>query len=151
MASDSGDHLKSGQLGIPSVTASTVANIGPGIDFYFGFGVIAATAGVAAPLTILAATVAVALLAFTVAEFTRAAEARQIAEHGYPDTAGASVTTVAHDKTTSHLKSGTANSQGKATVPYDMSGATMGYKVVVDVTVSHASARASRSTSFTPA
>jgi amino acid transporter len=72
VASDSGDHLKSGQLGIPSVTASTVANIGPGIDFYFGFGVIAATAGVAAPLTILAATVAVALLAFTVAEFTRA-------------------------------------------------------------------------------
>jgi amino acid transporter len=54
------------------VTASTVANIGPGIDFYFGFGVIAVTAGVAAPLTILAATVAVALLAFTVAEFTRA-------------------------------------------------------------------------------
>lgn len=70
--SQSGDHLKSGQLGIPSVTASTVANIGPGIDFYFGFGVIAATAGVAAPLTILAATVAVVLLAFTVAEFTRA-------------------------------------------------------------------------------
>ena len=70
--SQSGDQLKSGQLGIPSVTASTVANIGPGIDFYFGFGVIAATAGVAAPLTILAATVAVALLAFAVAEFTRA-------------------------------------------------------------------------------
>ena len=70
--SQSTDQLKSGQLGIPSVTASTVANIGPGIDFYFGFGVIAATAGVAAPLTILAATVAVALLAFTVAEFTRA-------------------------------------------------------------------------------
>jgi amino acid transporter len=70
--SQSGDHLKSGQLGTADVTASTVANIGPGIDFYFGFGVIAVTAGVAAPLTILAATVAVALLAFTVAEFTRA-------------------------------------------------------------------------------
>jgi amino acid transporter len=68
----SGDHLKSGQLGTADVTASTVANIGPGIDFYFGFGVIAVTAGVAAPLTILAATVAVGLLAFTVAEFTRA-------------------------------------------------------------------------------
>jgi hypothetical protein len=48
------DHLESGQLGTADVTASTVANIGPGIDFYFGFGVIAATAGVAAPLTILA-------------------------------------------------------------------------------------------------
>ena len=66
------DHLKSGQLGVAAVTASTVANIGPGIDFYFGFGVVAVTAGVAAPLTILAATVAVALLAFAVAEFTRA-------------------------------------------------------------------------------
>src|SRR5215469_5997506 len=72
MVSQGGDHLKSGQLGTADVTASTVANIGPGIDFYFGFGVIAVTAGVAAPLTILAATLAVALLAFTVAEFTRA-------------------------------------------------------------------------------
>jgi amino acid transporter len=68
----SGDHLKSGQLGTVDVTASTVANIGPGIDFYFAFGVIAVTAGVAAPLTILAAGVAVVLLAFTVAEFTKA-------------------------------------------------------------------------------
>ena len=68
----SGDRLKSAQLGTADVTASTVANIGPGIDFYFGFGVIAVTAGAAAPLTILAAAVAVGLLAFTVAEFTRA-------------------------------------------------------------------------------
>jgi amino acid transporter len=59
------------QLGTAEVTASTVANIGPGIDFYFAFGVIAVTAGVAAPLTILAAGVAVVLLAFTVAEFTK--------------------------------------------------------------------------------
>jgi amino acid transporter len=66
------EHLKAGQLGTIDVTASTVANIGPGIDFYFAFGVIAVTAGVAAPLTILAAGVAVVLLAFTVAEFTRA-------------------------------------------------------------------------------
>jgi amino acid transporter len=70
--SQSGDHLKAGQLGTADVTASTVANIGPGIDFYFAFGVIAVTAGIAAPLTILAAVVAVVLLAFTVAEFTRA-------------------------------------------------------------------------------
>ncbi len=70
--SQSGDHLKSGQLGTADVTASTVANIGPGIDFYFAFGVIAVTAGVAAPLTIVAAGVAVALLAFTVSEFTKA-------------------------------------------------------------------------------
>jgi amino acid transporter len=70
--SESAEHLKAGQLGTADVTASTVANIGPGIDFYFAFGVIAVTAGVAAPLTILAAGVAVVFLAFTVAEFTRA-------------------------------------------------------------------------------
>ena len=70
--SQSGDHLKPGQLRTADVTASTVANIGPGIDFYFAFGVIAVTAGVAAPLTILAAGVAVVLLAFIVAEFTKA-------------------------------------------------------------------------------
>ena len=70
--SQSGEHLRAGQLGTADVTASTVANIGPGIDFYFAFGVIAVTAGVAAPLTILAGGVAVVLLAFTVAEFTKA-------------------------------------------------------------------------------
>ena len=58
-------------LGEREVTASTIANIGPGIDFYFAFGVVAVTAGVAAPLTILAACLAVFLLAFVVAEFTR--------------------------------------------------------------------------------
>ncbi len=65
-------HLRSGQLGVGDLTASTVANIGPGIDFYFAFGVIAVTAGVAAPLTIIVAGIAVAFLAFTVAEFTKA-------------------------------------------------------------------------------
>jgi amino acid transporter len=70
--SQSAGHLRAGQLGTADVTASTVANIGPGIDFYFAFGVIAVTAGVAAPLTILAAGVAVVLLAFTVAQFTKA-------------------------------------------------------------------------------
>src|SRR5580658_6572756 len=68
----SGSRLKSGQLSTVDVTASTVANIGPGIDFYFAFGVIVVTAGIAAPLTILFAGVAVALLATTVAEFTKA-------------------------------------------------------------------------------
>ena len=70
--SQSQDQLKAGQLGTADLTASTVANIGPGIDFYFAFGVIAVTAGVAAPLTIIAGGVAVALIAFTVAEFTKA-------------------------------------------------------------------------------
>ena len=71
VTSDAG-RLKSGQLGTWDLTVSTVANIGPGIDFYFAFGVIAVTAGVAAPLTIIAGGVAVAFLATTVAEFTRA-------------------------------------------------------------------------------
>ena len=64
--------MKAGQLGTRDLTVSTVANIGPGIDFYFAFGVIAVTAGVAAPLTIVAAGIAVVFLAATVAEFTRA-------------------------------------------------------------------------------
>ena len=59
------------QLGLKDLSASTIANIGPGIDFYFAFGVIAVTAGVAAPLTIIAAGIAVAFLAAIVAEFTR--------------------------------------------------------------------------------
>ena len=65
------ERLQGGQLTTVDLTASTVANIGPGIDFYFGFGVIAVTAGVGAPLTIVAAAVAVLLLAVSVAEFTR--------------------------------------------------------------------------------
>jgi amino acid transporter len=59
------------KLGLDDVTASTVANIGPGIDFYFAFGVIAVTAGIAAPLTIIVSGIAVFFLAFIVAEFTR--------------------------------------------------------------------------------
>jgi len=70
--SQSGEHLGASELGTADLTASTVANIGPGIDFYFAFGVIAVTAGVAAPLTILAGALAVALLAVIVAEFTKA-------------------------------------------------------------------------------
>ncbi len=70
-ASQSNEGLHTGQLRTAEVTASTVANIGPGIDFYFAFGVIAVTAGVAAPLTILTGALAVVLLAVTICEFTR--------------------------------------------------------------------------------
>jgi len=66
-----GARSRSAELSFKDVTASTVANIGPGIDFYFAFGVIAVTAGVGAPLTILSAGVAVCFLAYIVAEFTR--------------------------------------------------------------------------------
>ena len=64
--------------------------------------------------------------------------------------AGASVTTVAHYKTTDHQKTAVADGVGQATVAYYISGATPGYRVTVDVTVSAGSRTADCSTSFTP-
>jgi amino acid transporter len=49
-----------------------MANIGPAYSFMFGFGLIVMTAGIAAPLTIIAAAVAIALLANTLSQFARA-------------------------------------------------------------------------------
>jgi hypothetical protein len=45
------------------------------------------------------------------------------------------VTTVAHYKTVNRTYHRTANAAGSATVPYYISGATPGYKVVVSVSV----------------
>jgi amino acid transporter len=64
--------LRRGALGIMDITAATMANIGPAMSFYFGFGLLAITAGVASPLTIVAALIAVALLGNTLAQFSRA-------------------------------------------------------------------------------
>ena len=64
--------LRGGSLGMLDIAAATMANIGPAMSFYFGFGFLALTAGVASPLTILAAGVAVALLGNTLAQFSRA-------------------------------------------------------------------------------
>jgi hypothetical protein len=64
--------------------------------------------------------------------------------------AGASVSTVAHYKTTDHQKTAVADGSGHATVTYYISGATPGYPVTVDVTVSAGSRAARCSTSFTP-
>src|SRR5262245_18784544 len=66
------DRLNRGALGLVDISASTMANIGPAYSFYFGFGFLVFTAGVAAPLTIVAAVIAVALLGNTLAEFSRA-------------------------------------------------------------------------------
>jgi hypothetical protein len=63
---------------------------------------------------------------------------------------GASVTTVAHYKTTDHHKTAVADGAGQATVAYYISGATPGYTVTVDVTASAGPRSASCSTSFTP-
>lgn len=48
-----------------------MANIGPAMSFYFGFGYLAYTAGLASPLTIIAAGVAILLLGNTLSEFTK--------------------------------------------------------------------------------
>ena len=71
-APESADRLNRGALGLVDISASTMANIGPAYSFYFGFGFLVFTAGVAAPLTIVAAVIAVALLGNTLAQFSRA-------------------------------------------------------------------------------
>lgn len=48
-----------------------MANIGPAMSFYFGFGYLAYTAGLASPLTIIAAGVAILFLGNTLSEFTK--------------------------------------------------------------------------------
>ncbi len=66
------ERLRSGALGMVDIATATMANIGPAMSFYFGFAFLAETAGVASPLTIIAAGVAVALLGNTLAQFSRA-------------------------------------------------------------------------------
>ena len=44
-----------------------MANIAPAMSFYFSMGLIAAAAGIASPLTIVAAAIAIALLGNTLA------------------------------------------------------------------------------------
>src|SRR5437763_2925374 len=65
------ERLNRGILGLADITASTMANIGPAMSFFFGFALLAATAGVASPLTIVAAVIAIILLGNTLAEFSR--------------------------------------------------------------------------------
>ncbi len=68
-----GEHerLHRGALGLIDIAAATMANIGPAMSFFFGFGFLAYTAGIASPLTILAAGIAIAFLANTLSEFTK--------------------------------------------------------------------------------
>jgi amino acid transporter len=65
------ERLSRGTLGLADIAASTMANIGPAMSFFFGFALLASTAGIASPLTIVAAAIAVALLGNTLAEFSR--------------------------------------------------------------------------------
>ena len=41
------NRLRRGALGILDISAATMANIGPAMSFFFGFGLIATTAGLA--------------------------------------------------------------------------------------------------------
>jgi amino acid transporter len=63
--------LARGVLSNVDIATSTMANIAPAMSFFFGFGLIATTAGVPAPLTIIAAAVAIALLGNTLTQFAR--------------------------------------------------------------------------------
>jgi amino acid transporter len=71
-APESPDRLHRGALSLVDISASTMANIGPAYSFYFGFGLLVLTAGIAAPLTIIVAGIAIALLGNTLAQFSRA-------------------------------------------------------------------------------
>ena len=63
--------LERGQLSLFDIATSTMANIAPAMSFFFSSALIAATAGVASPLTIVLAAIAIALLGNTLAEFSR--------------------------------------------------------------------------------
>src|ERR1700751_1523572 len=71
-APESADRLNKGALSLVDISASTMANIGPAYSFYFGAGFLFLTAGVAAPLTIIVAGIAIALLGNTLSQFSRA-------------------------------------------------------------------------------
>src|SRR6202795_1802892 len=70
-APESPDRLNRGALSLVDISASTMANIGPAYSFYFGAGFLFFTAGVAAPLTIIVAGIAIALLGNTLSQFSR--------------------------------------------------------------------------------
>src|SRR5450432_330929 len=70
-APESPDRLNRGALGLVDISASTMANIGPAYSFFFGFAFLVLTAGIAAPLTIIVAGIAIALLGNTLAQFSR--------------------------------------------------------------------------------
>lgn len=65
------ERLSRGVLGLTEIATSTMANIAPAMSFYFSMALIAFAAGVASPLTIIAAAIAIALLGNTLSQFTR--------------------------------------------------------------------------------
>jgi amino acid transporter len=71
-APESPERLHVGALSLVDISASTMANIGPAYSFYFSAGFLFLTAGIAAPLTIIVAGIAIALLGNTLSQFSRA-------------------------------------------------------------------------------
>jgi amino acid transporter len=71
-APESPERLHRGALGLLDISASTMANIGPAYSFYFGFAGIVIMAGIGAPLVLVGAIIAIALLGNTLAQFSRA-------------------------------------------------------------------------------
>src|SRR5580692_2948845 len=71
-APESAERLHRGALGLVDIAASTMANIGPAYSFYFGFAGIVIMAGIASPLVLVVAIVAIALLGNTLSQFSRA-------------------------------------------------------------------------------
>lgn len=63
--------LARGVLGEVDIAAATLANIAPAMSFFFGFATLVTTAGTAAPLTVIAAAIAIALLGNTISQFSR--------------------------------------------------------------------------------
>jgi amino acid transporter len=63
--------LARGVLGQVDIASATLANIAPAMSFFFGFATLVATAGTAAPLTVIAAAIAIALLGNTISQFSR--------------------------------------------------------------------------------
>lgn len=63
--------LKRDALSLGHIVASTLANIAPAMSVFFGFAVIVGGAGLAAPLTIITAMIAILFLTNTLSEFTR--------------------------------------------------------------------------------
>jgi amino acid transporter len=71
-APESAERLHRGALSLIDISASTMANIGPAYSFYFGFAGIVLAAGIASPLVVIVAIVAIALLGNTLSQFSRA-------------------------------------------------------------------------------
>jgi amino acid transporter len=68
-----GEHerLHQGVLGTLDIAAATMANIGPAMSFYFGGAFLAYNAGLASPLVIIVAGIAILFLGNTLSEFTK--------------------------------------------------------------------------------